>query len=154
MNQPKPRSILSLDVGHKRVGLAGCDPLGITISRLPAIHRASFHEDLKQFKDVCHRRKVEGLLIGLPLNEKGALTKQAKYCQRYGKRLAISLELPMALINEHSSSWAAKELYKMHNDRTGELDSAVAGLLLEQWLREGPEIKPVQMPAYEISPVN
>ena len=154
MNQPKPRSILSLDVGHKRVGLAGCDPLGITISRLPAIHRASFHEDLKQFKDVCHRRKVEGLLIGLPLNEKGALTKQAKYCQRYGKRLAISLELPMALINEHSSSWAAKELYKMHNDRTGELDSAVAGLLLEQWLREGPEIKPVQMPAYEISQVN
>jgi len=45
-------------------------------------------------------------------------------------------------------------LYKMHNDRTGELDSAVAGLLLEQWLREGPEIKPVQMPAYEISQVN
>ena len=130
MNQPKPRSILSLDVGHKRIGLAGCDPLGVTISRLPAIHRASFHEDLKQFKDVCHRRKVEGLLIGLPLNEKGALTKQAKYCQRYGKRLAISLELPMALINEHSSSWAAKELYKMHNNRTGELDSAVAGLLL------------------------
>ena len=154
MIQPKPTSILSIDYGHKRIGLAGCDPLGVTISRLPAIHRASFHEDLKQFKDVCHRRKVEGLLIGLPLNEKGALTKQAKYCQRYGKRLAISLELPMALINEHSSSWAAKELYKMHNDRTGELDSAVAGLLLEQWLREGPEIKPVQMPTYEISQVN
>ena len=32
MIQPKPCSVLSLDVGDKRIGIAGCDPLGISIN--------------------------------------------------------------------------------------------------------------------------
>ena len=35
---PKPCSVLSLDVGRRRIGLAGCDALGITFDRyLPFI---------------------------------------------------------------------------------------------------------------------
>ena len=154
MAKPKPISVLSIDVGRKRIGLAGCDPLGITISNLPALHRKSFEEDLKIIKILCQRRNVEGLLIGIPLDEKGGATKQAKHCERYGKRLAQNLDLPIAWINEHSSSWTAAQKYKLHNDRSGQLDSAAAGLLLEQWLREGPELKPVHMPAYQMRQVN
>jgi len=33
---PAPRSVLALDVGRKRIGLAGCDPLGLTVTPLPA----------------------------------------------------------------------------------------------------------------------
>ncbi|MGA0996492.1 MAG: Holliday junction resolvase RuvX, partial [Vulcanococcus sp.] len=38
MAAPAPRSVLSLDVGRKRIGLAGCDPLGLTVKPLPALH--------------------------------------------------------------------------------------------------------------------
>ncbi len=144
MPKPKPQSILCIDVGKKRIGLAGCDPLGITISRLPAIHRKSFEEDLIRFKSHCQTREVKGLVVGLPLNKEGFPTKQAKYCERYGKKIARTLNLPIAWVNEHSSSWVAGEINGLHNDRTGQLDSAAAALLLEQWLREGPELKPVQ----------
>ena len=149
MSKPKPKSVLSIDIGRRRIGLAGCDPLGISISRLPALLRKSFDEDLEILRKYCQRRKVEGLVIGLPLDERGTQTKQARHCERYGQRLAKTLDLPMAWVNEHCSSWAAGEIFKLHNDRSGLLDSAAATLLLDQWLKEGPELKPVHMPAYQ-----
>jgi len=154
MAKPNPKSVLSIDVGRRRVGLAGCDPLGITVSRLPAIHRKSFDEDLNIVRIHCETRKVEGLVVGIPLDQDGSLTRQAKYCQQYGQRLAKKLFLPIAWVNEHSSSWAAGEKYHLQNDRSGQLDSAAAVLLLDQWLKEGPELKPVNMPAYPIGQVD
>ena len=58
MIQPKPCSVLCLDIGNKRIGVAGCDPLGISITHLPAISRKSFDEDLKEFCKICSKRKV------------------------------------------------------------------------------------------------
>ena len=50
-------------------------------------------------------------------------------------------------MNEHSSTWAAGEQFGLMGDRSGRLDSAAAALLLEQWLAEGPELKPAQQSA-------
>ncbi len=141
MNRPTPTSILSIDFGLKRIGLAGCDPLGITITPLPAIHRASFHKDLEILQYHCLKRKVEGLVIGLALNKHGSITKQAAISKNYGNKIAKELDLPLAWVNEHSSSWEAGQKHNLQNDRTGQIDSAVAALLLEQWLREGPALK-------------
>ena len=58
MIQPHPCSVLSLDIGNKRIGIAGCDPLGISITHLPAIFRKSFDEDLKEFLKICSNRQV------------------------------------------------------------------------------------------------
>ena len=152
--QPSPRSILSLDMGKKRIGLAGCDALGITVSPLPALHRVDFNQDLKKLQEHCKSRNVEGLVVGLPLDCKGMPTNQALHCERYGYRIAKALHLPLAWVNEHSSSWTAAERHNLQGDRSGQLDSAAAALLLEQWLREGPELKPVNMAAPKLSKVN
>ena len=56
MIQPKLCSVLSLDIGEKRIGIAGCDPLGISITHLPAIFRDSFENDLKEFEKICFDR--------------------------------------------------------------------------------------------------
>jgi putative holliday junction resolvase len=45
----------------------------------------------------------------------------------------------VAWVNEHSSSWEAADRFGLRGDRSGRLDSLAAALLLEQWLREGPE---------------
>tara|TARA_Y100001968_G_scaffold181990_1_gene166652 strand:+ start:224 stop:685 length:462 start_codon:yes stop_codon:yes gene_type:complete len=137
---PEPKSVLSLDIGKKRVGIAGCDPLGITVTRLPALFRAKFENDLRQIRNHCKNRNVKGLVIGLPLDDKGQITSQSKHCKKYGDRLASALKLPIAWVNEHSSTWQARHKLNLHNDRSGTIDSEVAGLLLEQWLNEGPEL--------------
>ncbi len=139
ISQPKPRSMLSIDVGQKRIGLAGCDALGITICPLPAIKRGNFSKDLHDFRKHCDSRNVQGLIVGLPLDDKGCPTIQTNYCEKYGQRLAKELHLPLALVNEHSSSWEASTRFNLYGDRSGRLDSAAAILLIEQWLREGPE---------------
>ena len=142
---PRARSALSLDVGRRRIGLAGCDGLGVTVTPLNALKRGVFSDDLNELRKLCTERRVEALVVGLPLDDLGNPTVQAKHCQRYGVRLARALSLPMALVNEHSSSWAAGERHHLHGDRSGKLDSAAAALLLEQWLADGPEAQPVQM---------
>ena len=142
MLRPEPQSLLCLDVGKKRVGLAGCDSLGITVTQLPALHRKSFEEDAKVLKGYCNYRKVTGLVVGIPLDENGLITKQSKYCANYGRKMAKALDLPIAWVNEHSSTWEARKRFKLESDRTGQLDSASAAVLLEQWLCEGS--KPTQ----------
>tara|TARA_B100000700_G_C14525041_1_gene614892 strand:+ start:89 stop:544 length:456 start_codon:yes stop_codon:yes gene_type:complete len=147
-SKPKPKSILSLDIGKKRIGIAGCDPLGITIKRLPAIHRECFKEDLEKLNSLCIQRDVKGLIIGIPLDNRGNPTQQSEYCYKYGKEIALALNLPIAWVNEQCTSWEAGNLYNLKGDRTGLLDSAAACLLVQQWLREGPELKPVDMASY------
>ncbi|QNI88966.1 Holliday junction resolvase RuvX [Synechococcus sp. ROS8604] len=137
--------MLSLDVGRKRIGLAGCDALGITVRPLPALFRRTFKHDLEHLGQVCLTRRVQGLVVGLPLDAEGQFTEQAGHCQRYGQRLAMALKLPLALVNEHSSSWAAADRHGLQGDRSGRLDSAAAALLLEQWLSDGQEPEPVDM---------
>jgi putative holliday junction resolvase len=143
MAPPPPCSALALDIGQRRIGLAGCDPLGLTVTPLPALRRSSFEQDLTALLVLLRTRRVQALVLGLPLDDAGQPTAQARHCRRYGMRLAAALvaaglPLPLAWVNEHSSSWEAGERYGLHGDRSGRLDSAAAALLLQQWLREGP----------------
>ena len=144
MGAPRPRSALALDVGHRRIGLAGCDSLGITVTPLPALARGTLPRDLEVVLALVARRRVELLVVGLPLDAAQRPTRQAEHCRRYGQRLQDALRLaghplPLAWVNEHTSSWDAAERFHLHGDRTGRLDSLAAALLLEQWLRDGPE---------------
>jgi putative Holliday junction resolvase len=131
-------------VGRQRIGLAGCDPLGITVTPLRALARGDLRTDLSQLLPLVLERKVEVLVVGLPLDAAQQPTRQALHCRRYGLKLQGALRdagqsLPLAWVDEHASSWMAADLHGLHGDRSGRLDSAAAALLLEQWLRDGPE---------------
>ena len=140
MIQPKPCSVLCLDIGNKRIGIAGCDPLGISITHLAAISRKTFEEDLKEFCKICFNRKVDGLVIGNPLDMHGNETYQSKQCKKYGNRLAKCLNIPVVFINEHCTTIEAKERFSLKSDKSGRIDSAAAAILLQQWLIEGPNL--------------
>jgi len=131
-------------VGRRRIGLAGCDPLGITVTPLQALARGDLASDLERLLPLVLERRVELLVVGLPLDSDQQPTRQALHCRRYGLQLQRALgdagyALPLAWVDEHASSWEAGEAHGLHGDRSGRLDSAAAALLLEQWLRDGPE---------------
>jgi len=139
--KPKPRSILSLDVGTKRIGLAYCDPLCITSNILPAVKRFENNQELKIIRNHINELNLTGFIVGLPLNKEGQMTVQAFDCKNYGQLLSIELKLPFSYVNEHSSTWESSNRFGIKKDKSGLIDSFSAKIILEQWIEEGPELE-------------
>ena len=139
--KPKPKSILSLDIGIKRIGLAYCDPLFITSNILPAVKRFKNNQELNLIKDHINKFRLTGFIVGLPLDENGEMTSQAIDCKNYGKFLSYELKLPFSYVNEHSSTWESSNKFGIKKDKSGLIDSFSAKIILEQWMKEGPELE-------------
>jgi len=139
--KPKSKSILSLDVGTKRIGLAYCDSLCITVNILPAVKREQNNHELKTIKKHINKLNLTGFIVGLPLDDRGKMTSQAFDCETYGEYLFNELKLPFSFVNEHSSTWESTNRFGIKKDKSGLLDSLSAKVILEQWIQEGPELK-------------
>ena len=139
--KPKSKSILSLDVGTKRIGLAYCDSLFITVNILPAVKREKNNNELKTIKNHIQNHNLTGFIVGLPLDDRGKMTSQAFDCETYGKFLFNELKLPFSFVNEHSSTWESTNRFGIKKDKSGLIDSLSAKVILEQWIQEGPELK-------------
>ena len=139
--KPKSQSILSLDVGTKRIGLAYCDSLLITVNILPAIKREKNNNEIKTIKNHIKKLNLTGFIVGLPLDEEGRMTTQAFDCETYGQFLFNELKLPFSFVNEHSSTWESTNRFGVEKDKSGLIDSLSAKIILEQWIHEGPELK-------------
>ena len=139
--KPKSKSILSLDVGTKRIGLAYCDSLFITINILPAVKREKNNKELITIKNYIKKHNISGFIVGLPLDDAGKMTSQALDCETYGKYLVNELRLPFSFVNEHSSTWESTNRFGIKKDKSGLIDSLSAKIILEQWILEGPELK-------------
>ncbi len=141
--KPKPKSILSLDVGTKRIGLAYCDPLCITSNILPAVKRFENNQEIKIIRNHINELNLTGFIVGIPLDEKGKMTIQAIDCKNYGQLLSHELKLPFSFVNEHSSTWESSNRFGIKKDKSGLIDSFSAKIILEQWIEEGPELEEI-----------
>ena len=139
--KPKSKSILSLDIGLKRIGLAYCDSLFITVNILPALKRESNNNEIIIIKEYIKKHNLTGFIVGLPLDESGGMTSQALDCKTYGEFLFNELKLPFSFVNEHSSTWESTNRFGVKKDKSGLIDSLSAKVILEQWIQEGPELK-------------
>ena len=139
--KPKPKSILSLDVGTKRIGLAYCDPLCITSNILPAVKRFKDNQEIKIIITYINEFNLTGFIVGLPLDEQGRMTPQAIDCKNYGELLSNEFNLPFTYVNEHSSTWESSNRFGIKIDKSGLIDSLSAKIILEQWIEEGPELE-------------
>lgn len=74
---PLPRT-LAIDLGHKRIGLAVSDPLGVTAQGLPSFIRTKSTDALQAIRDVCVKHEVGLCIVGLPLRMSGEVGDQAR----------------------------------------------------------------------------
>src|SRR3712207_1297549 len=98
-SQSKTISALGLDMGRKRVGIAGCDRTGLIATGLMTLERRSFEEDVATLKQIVAERQVQILVVGLPYSMNGTLGFQAKQVQKYAKRIAKALQLPLEYVD-------------------------------------------------------
>ncbi len=133
-------SALGLDVGSKRIGVAGCDGTGLIASGITTIERTSFDRDVAQLQELVEQRQVQLLVVGLPYSMDGTLGLQARKVQKFAERLAVALQLPVEYMDERLTSFEAEELLKAEmrspSRNKGLIDRKAAAIILQQWLDE------------------
>ncbi|MFW6264191.1 MAG: Holliday junction resolvase RuvX [Cyanobacteriota bacterium] len=131
-------SALGLDVGKKRIGVAGCDGLGLVATGLTTIKRTSFEQDVAQLQQLVQERQAQLLVIGLPYTMSGTLGSQARQTQKFGRRLAAALKLPVEFVDERLTSFEAEEQMKAQkispSRHKAVIDRKAAAIILQQWL--------------------
>ena len=133
-------SALGLDLGRKRIGVAGCDGLGLFATGLTTIERTSFERDVEKMRSLVQEREVQVLVVGLPYSMDGTLGTQAKEVQKLAKRLSVALELPIVYMDERLTSVEAEEMMKARgvspSRNKATIDRLAAAIILQQWLDE------------------
>jgi len=133
-------SALGLDVGQKRIGVAGCDGTGLIATGLTTIERKSFQQVIDELQAMIHDRQVQILIIGLPYNMDGSLGFQAKQVQKFARAISRALSLPIEYVDERLTSYQAEQLLHAENispsRNKGLIDRKAASLILQQWLDE------------------
>jgi putative holliday junction resolvase len=138
-------SALGLDLGRKRVGVAGCDGTGLIATGITTIYRTSLVEDIKQLQAIVEEREVKVLVIGLPYSLNGNLGSQAKEVQKFTQKIARALNLPVEYVDERLTSVEAemqlKAQKRFSTRNKGLIDQQAATIILQQWLDERRQAK-------------
>lgn len=131
-------SALGLDIGHKRIGVAGCDRLGLLATGLTTLKHTSFQDVVAQLAALARERQVQVLVVGLPYTMNGEVGKQARRVQSFARRLSEALNLPVEYVDERLTSFQAEQMLlsegRSPSRHKGLIDRKAAAIILQQWL--------------------
>lgn len=134
----KKISALGLDLGKKRIGVAGCDGTGLIATGLETIYRKSFAQVVANLEAIIRDREVQVLVVGLPYSMDGTVGPQARQILKFAQALSTALQLPVEYVDERLTSFQAEEMLKAENispsRNKGLIDRKAAALILQQWL--------------------
>ena len=134
-------SALGLDLGARRIGVAGCDRTGLIATGITTLQRTTFESVLEPLRELVAEREVEVLVVGLPYTLDGEIGNQAKKTQKQARKLSRALNLPVEFVDERLTSFAAKEMMSgaekaasKAGSKKGLVDRKAAAIILQQWL--------------------
>ncbi len=133
---------LAIDCGTKRHGIAGCDPLGISVKPLPFVPAQPDGDALSKIAEVVAEREAEVVILGLPLNMDGSEGPAVAAVREFAERLREVLPESIAIEfwdERLTTDEAEKRLLEKgldHKQRKQVIDSLSAAILLKSWLDE------------------
>lgn len=134
----KKISALGLDIGRKRIGVAGCDGMGLIATGLTTIKRSAFARDVGLLQQIVTEREATILVVGLPYSMNGTLGTQAQEVQKYATKLQEVLELPVEYVDERLTSLEAEQMMYEQKQAPSRhkalVDRKAAAIILQQWL--------------------
>ena len=144
-------SILAIDYGRARIGLAiaGLD------AQLPrpllTLERVNRNEDMRRLRELAREHSVRQIVVGLPLRLDGTRGEMAEEATRFAARLSKQLGVPVDMIDERLTSWEAERLLEEQSGRVlhdakhsaGErgagrasVDAVAAAVILKEYLEQ------------------
>lgn len=128
---PRPPRLLGLDPGERRTGVALSDDLGMFAHPRPAV-AGSGDAAIAAISQLVAREGVAEIVVGLPLSLSGADSAQTTAARKFANDLRTRLGLRVTEWDERFSSvQAARSVKGRARQRSGELDSAAAAVVLQ-----------------------
>ena len=131
-------SVLALDFGERRIGVAASDALAVTASPIAVIERTAAADDIERIRGMVQRRGSRLIVMGLPLNMDGSPGPMARRVRRFASTLRRELGIEVELWDERLSTVGAERtLIAAGERRAGRRevrDAVAAALLLQSYL--------------------
>ena len=129
--------ILALDYGEKRIGMAVSDPMGILANAIDFIKRTSLKRDLDALEQIVRDRKVDRVVIGLPLNMNGTEGPMAEAVRKFAEKdteRGMEVELWDERLSTRAAEAALLEADLSRKKRKGLRDKVAAAWFLQSYL--------------------
>ncbi len=133
-----PDTILALDVGDKRVGIARASLVARLAQPLTTVERGTnFFDKLKQ---LIADEQATRLVVGLPRGLDGQSTAQTALTEQFIEELRPAVSVPVELQDEALTSHKAEaELQKRGKPyQRADIDALAAAFILEDYLMAHP----------------
>lgn len=135
--------VLGLDVGTKTIGIAISDPERRLATPVSTLARRGVRDDVARLATLARERRVEALVVGLPLELDGSEDRIARLARQVGAALSEAVGLPVVYVDErYSSVDATRQLIAAgvgRERRKAVIDQAAAVLILQSFL-DHPEL--------------
>jgi putative Holliday junction resolvase len=129
-------SLLGIDFGTKRIGLAVSDPDRVIASPLET--RANDSGVEQYFIELTARSRFAGIVVGLPLHANGDESEMSLMARRFAGRLAELTKLPVVMWDERCTSAAAEDALRAaslsRKKRKARVDRVAAQMILQTYL--------------------
>ena len=138
---PSDKSVLGLDVGGKRIGVAVASLSARLPRPLTTLERGDEFFDALQ--EIIKSEDAEALIVGLPRGMEGQHTAQTEESEAFARDLKGRFNLPVHLQDETlTSKHAEAELEARGKPYTkGDVDALAATYILQDWLAAHQEVK-------------
>jgi len=127
------RSIISLDVGEKRIGVAVAD-IGVKIA-VPYETILVDGNEVRSIAEILDRENADAIVVGYPRNQAGEPTAQTRYVENFVEKLS---DLPARIYyqDESLTSVLAEQQLAAHGRpyRRSDIDSQAAAIILQDYL--------------------
>ena len=133
--------IMGLDFGSKTVGVAVCDPLGITAQTVETITRASenkMRQTLARIEQLIGEYEIERIVLGYPKNMNNTVGERWEKTREFKAALERRTGLEVILWDERLTTVAAERVLiesgVRRENRKKSVDQIAAAMILQGYL--------------------
>ena len=130
-------AIAALDLGERRIGIAISDEASESAYPLCTISRHSVERDVDAIRQAFAGRKIDRIVVGLPLQMDASEGQMARHVRRFADKLGQALRLEVIFQDERLSSFEAEQRLAGVLRKKGKkaaIDAVAAAVILESWL--------------------
>ena len=104
------QTILAVDYGRARIGLAIADAEAWMAQPLSTMERINRNEDMRRLRELVREHGVKQIVVGLPLRLDGSRGEMAEEVERFAERVRKQIGVPVELVDERLTSWEAERI--------------------------------------------